>query len=216
MASLSQIINDYLAGPALIRQAVAGMTREQVLARPVPGKWSTLEVVCHLADFEPILADRMKRVIALDRPALLGADENRFAAGLAYHARDLDEELNVIEQTRRQMARILTTVAPEVLSRVGVHNERGPLTLEQLLAAPHVTSRIMSNSLGTNGGLSGWRHKTAKSAMTSHRLMKNCRLEIPSRSARRNHTLLKASFSIPSAYFRSPRATIASNLRAET
>jgi DinB superfamily len=134
MASVSQIINDYLAGPALVRQAVAGMTREQVLARPVPGKWTTLEVVCHLADFEPILADRMKRVIALDRPPLFGADENRFAAELAYHARDLDEELNVIEQTRRQMARILGTLAPEVLSRVGVHNERGPLTLEQLLA----------------------------------------------------------------------------------
>src|SRR5437762_2756490 len=26
------------------------------------------EVVCHIADFEPIMADRMKRVIALDRP----------------------------------------------------------------------------------------------------------------------------------------------------
>jgi uncharacterized damage-inducible protein DinB len=134
MASLPQIINDYLAGPALVRQAVAGMSREQVLARPVPGKWSTLEVVCHLADFEPIFADRMKRVIALDRPPLFGADENRFAAELAYQARDLDEELNVIEQTRRQMARILSVLTPEVLSRVGVHNERGPLTLEQLLA----------------------------------------------------------------------------------
>jgi len=134
MASLPQIIDDYLAGTAMARQAVAGMTREQVLARPVPGKWSTLEVVCHLADFEPIFADRMKRVIALDRPPLFGADENRFAAELAYHARDLDEELILIEQTRRQMARILGTLAPAALARVGVHNERGPLTLEQLLA----------------------------------------------------------------------------------
>jgi hypothetical protein len=33
------------------------MTREQLLARPVPGKWSTQEVVCHLADYEPIYAD---------------------------------------------------------------------------------------------------------------------------------------------------------------
>ena len=42
----------------LLRNAVAGMTREQLVARPVPGRWSTLEVVCHVADFEPILADR--------------------------------------------------------------------------------------------------------------------------------------------------------------
>ena len=134
MPSLPQLVDDYLAGTALLRKAVAGMSREQVLARPVPGKWSTLEVVCHLADFEPILADRMKRVIALDRPSLFGADENRFAAELAYQARDLDEELILIEQTRRQMARILSTLGTDALARVGVHNERGPLTLEQLLA----------------------------------------------------------------------------------
>jgi uncharacterized damage-inducible protein DinB len=134
MSSLSQLVDDYLAGTALLREAVAGMSREQVLARPVPGKWSTLEVVCHLADFEPIFADRMKRVIALDGPALFGADEKRFAAELAYHARDLDEELILIEQTRRQMARILSTLDTDALARVGVHNERGPLTLEQLLA----------------------------------------------------------------------------------
>jgi hypothetical protein len=100
----------------------------------VPGKWSTLEVVCHLADFDPIYADRMKRVIAEDRPALLGADEKCFAAALAYHARDLDEELTLMEQTRRQMARILRTLPEVALQRVGVHNERGPLTLENLLA----------------------------------------------------------------------------------
>src|SRR5213592_1344693 len=103
------LINDYAAGPQALREAVQGMSREQILARPVPGKWSTLEVVCHLADFEPMFADRMKRVIAEERPTLLAADENRFAAALAYQQRDVDEEVAIIEQTRRQMARILRT-----------------------------------------------------------------------------------------------------------
>jgi hypothetical protein len=133
MPALQELIDAYLAGPPALRRAVAGLTREQLLARPVPGKWSTLEVVCHLADFDPILADRMKRIIAEDRPPLLGADEKRFAAALAYHERDLEEELTLIERTRGQLARILRTLPPEALARVGVHNERGPLTLEQLL-----------------------------------------------------------------------------------
>jgi hypothetical protein len=127
------MIESYLAGPGTLRQAVAGMSREQLLARPVAGKWSTLEVVCHLADFDPILADRMKRIIAEDRPALLGADENRFAAALAYHERDVEEELSIIENTRRQMGRILRKLPDEALARVGVHNERGELTLERML-----------------------------------------------------------------------------------
>ena len=74
------------------------------MARPVPGKWSTLEVICHLADFDPILADRIKRILAEDRPQLLGADEKRFAAALAYQERDPEEELALIAQTRSQLA----------------------------------------------------------------------------------------------------------------
>jgi uncharacterized damage-inducible protein DinB len=144
MSTVTQLINDYVAGPKLLREAVQGMSREQLLARPVAGKWSTLEVVCHLADFDPILADRMKRVIAEDRPQLLGADENRFAAALAYHQRQLDEELAIIEQTRAQMARILATLPAEALQRVGLHNERGPRTLEQLLttAGNHILHHV--------------------------------------------------------------------------
>src|SRR5437867_5278652 len=121
MAALQALIEQYLDGPKQLRQAVAGMSREQVLARPVAGKWSTLEVVCHLTDFDPILADRMKRVIAMDRPTLLGADENLFAATLAYHSRDLEEELGILERTRSQMARILRTLPDSALKRLGVH-----------------------------------------------------------------------------------------------
>src|SRR5947208_6481495 len=104
MASLAELVEKYLVGPKTLRQAVAGMTREQLVARPVPGKWSTLEVVCHLADFEPIGADRMKRVIAEDKPTLIGADEKHFASALHYHDRDLEEELTIIDRTRRQTA----------------------------------------------------------------------------------------------------------------
>src|SRR5437660_12597245 len=112
---LAQLIDDYLGGPKTLRQAVAGMSRDQLLARPIAGKWSTLEVVCHLADFDPILADRMKRVIAEEKPSLVGADENRFAAALAYHDRDLDEELTIIDRTRSQIARILRKLPEQAL-----------------------------------------------------------------------------------------------------
>jgi hypothetical protein len=135
MSAPQQLIDSYLAGVKMLRQAVSGMTREQVLARPVPGRWSTLEVVCHLADFEPIYADRMKRIIALEKPSLIGVDEKPFASALAYLERDLEEELTIIEMTRRQMGRILGVLPPEALQRVGIHNECGPQTIEQFLTA---------------------------------------------------------------------------------
>src|SRR5262245_6997075 len=122
MPNLPQMIDAYLAGVGTLRRAVAGMSREQLAARPVAGKWSTLEVVCHLADFDPILADRMKRIIAEDKPTLIGADEKRFAAALAYQNRDAEEELAIIDNTRRQLARILRSLPESALQRVGMHN----------------------------------------------------------------------------------------------
>ncbi len=144
MAKLPSLIEAYLAGSAQLRAAVKGMSREQLVAQPVAGKMSTLEVVCHIADFEPVYADRMKRVIALDNPMLLGADENRFRAALAYHQRDLAEELDIVERTRSQMARILRTLPDAALERRGTHDERGPLTLEKLLTSitDHITHHV--------------------------------------------------------------------------
>ena len=127
------LIEQYLAGPGLLRRAVAGMTRDQLLARPFPGKWSTQEVVCHLADYEPIYADRMKRVIALKEPELLQGDPGLFAARLAYDQRDVEEELALIEITRKQMARILRALKPEDFQRQGGHSRDKALTLEVLL-----------------------------------------------------------------------------------
>src|SRR5215831_13578807 len=140
MSALPLLIDNYLAGIQTVRRAVAGMTREQLLARPVPGKWSTQEVVCHLADYEPIYADRMKRVIALKEPELLPGDPGLFAARLAYDRRDLEEELAFIELTRKQMARILRALKPEDFQRRGRHSRDGALTLEDLLR--RVTAHI--------------------------------------------------------------------------
>jgi len=127
------LIEEYLTGAGLLRRAVSGMTRDQLLARPIPGKWSTQEVVCHVADYEPIYADRMKRVIALEEPELLKGDPQLFAARLAYNHRDIEEELAIIEWTRKQMVRILRMLTPVDFQRRGWHSRDGALTLEVLL-----------------------------------------------------------------------------------
>jgi hypothetical protein len=102
-------------------------------ARPVPGKWSTLEVICHIADFEPVYADRMKRVIAEESPLLLAGDPDLFQARLAYSSRDAEEELTLIQIVRSQMARILKTLPESDFARTGKHSVDGPISLAVLL-----------------------------------------------------------------------------------
>ena len=131
--SHAALIADYLAGPAALRQAIQGMTPAQLNAAPIPGKWSTRQVICHIADFEPVYADRIKRVIAEDEPLLMSGDPDQFAAKLAYDQRGLEIELQLIEVVRRHLASILRTLPAETFQRAGKHSRDGLQTIETLL-----------------------------------------------------------------------------------
>jgi catechol 2,3-dioxygenase-like lactoylglutathione lyase family enzyme len=129
----AELIAAYEAGSDLLRQVVAGMSPEQLRSRPVEGRWSTLEVVCHVGDCEQFFADRMKRTLAMDRPLLVGADGWRYPEAARYHDRDVGEELALVELTRRQAARILKLVPDDAWLRGATHTEAGEVTLRQLL-----------------------------------------------------------------------------------
>src|ERR1700679_4061650 len=113
----AQLIRDYEHGPNLLRAAVAGMVRDQFIARPVADRWSTLEVVCHVSDTEQFFADRIKRTLAMNPPLLVGADGLLYPEAVRYHDRDLEEELTLVGLTRRQVARILKLVPEEAWQR---------------------------------------------------------------------------------------------------
>jgi len=136
----STLIDEYLAGPRKLRDAIAEMTTEQIDAAPVPGKWSTRQIICHIADFEPVYADRMKRALVESEPTVFGCDPDTFATRLAYEQRDIEEELQMIESVRRHMARILRTLNADDFQRTVNHAASGPLTVEQLLT--NITNHI--------------------------------------------------------------------------
>src|SRR5215204_7620207 len=128
-----ELIDQYLAGPDLVANAVARMSIDQLNATPVAGKWSTRQVVCHLADFEPIYADRMKRVIAEQCPTFFGGDPDTFAAHLSYDHRSISAEMSLLTAVRQHTAAILRELKAEDFQRIGNHAEAGRMTLEDLL-----------------------------------------------------------------------------------
>ncbi len=69
--SAADLISAYEWGVADLHAALSGMTDDELRRRPVPGKWNTLEVVCHVSDCEQFFADRMKRTLAMDRPLVV-------------------------------------------------------------------------------------------------------------------------------------------------
>jgi hypothetical protein len=109
------------------------MPAEHLNVRTPPGKWSVLEVVCHLADSDVIYAERIRRVIAEHEPTLFNLEPDDFERTLAYHLRDISQELSLIPAIRRQTSRILRSIPTDAWQRKGIHSTDGPLTLRQLV-----------------------------------------------------------------------------------
>lgn len=127
-------IDAYEAGPAKLRAAVAGLTREHLTARPGPGDWSVLEVVVHVADSDAIAIDRMKRMVIEDNPPLLYADETAYVNKLCTHDQDLEDALTLLEVGRRQFARVLRKLPAAAFARTGHHNRGGTKTVGGMVA----------------------------------------------------------------------------------
>ena len=68
----------------------------------------------HHAHELAFMADRMKRVIAEDKPTLVGADEKKFSEALCYHDRDVQEELAIMQDDRAKLAVELDGAAARV------------------------------------------------------------------------------------------------------
>lgn len=128
-----ELVDLYLAGPAKLRAAVAGLDRAQLVARPIEGRWTVLEVVCHVADTDANIAHRIKRVLAEDRPVFERVRPDLMAGALAYHSRDAAEELALVELGRQQISRILRTLAPLEWERTGVVGDRGDRSVAQMV-----------------------------------------------------------------------------------
>jgi hypothetical protein len=134
------LVEDYIAGPEILRRSVSGMSGLELAASPVQFNWSTRQVVLHLSDFDLMYANHMKLVIAETEPALIGGDSKLFAARLGYERRNVDEEIRMISAVRQHMGNILRSIDVRDFERRGIHAIEGPLTLVDLLqrATDHI------------------------------------------------------------------------------
>lgn len=130
---IAELIERYAADATIYARDLAGLTETDLDARPVAGQWTIRELVWHVVDSDVILGDRMRRIIAEDRPSLIGFDETLFAERLFYQQRDLAPAVKLFEVNRLVMTDILRRLQASDFERVGIHSEAGPLTLLQML-----------------------------------------------------------------------------------
>jgi hypothetical protein len=116
-----------------LERRTAGLD-DAVIRRPeVPGKWSVLEVIQHLADTEVVYAWRTRQILTQDRPAIQGYDQDAWARTLGYDSADLAVALGQLRGVRTANLRLWRSLTPAQLARVGLHSERGPESMDLVL-----------------------------------------------------------------------------------
>jgi uncharacterized damage-inducible protein DinB len=130
-------IDKYEAGGEHLAQSIRGLTREDLLA-PAPdvpnaGKWTIQQVVIHLMDSDLISIDRMKRLISMENPLLVGYDENLFTKHLMPEEQSAEDAVTILKLAFKNFARVLRKLPDSAFERKGTHNERGPVTLGEYL-----------------------------------------------------------------------------------
>src|SRR3954465_3807669 len=133
MAFDRTLIDKYEAGGDHLAQAIRGLTRDDLNApppnQPGLGKWTIQQVVIHLMDSDLISMDRMKRLISMENPLLVGYDENLFIQHLMPEEQSAEDAVTISKLAFKNFARVLRKLPDEAFDRKGTHNERGPVTL---------------------------------------------------------------------------------------
>lgn len=110
---------------AWLRDATSGLDDSMLRTPELPGKWSIIDVLRHLADSELIYRYRMRRIVAEPGFPILGYDQDAWAHRLRYAEADADETLAEFEALRRANLIWLRSLGDDELERTGRHDERG-------------------------------------------------------------------------------------------
>lgn len=120
--------------PKRLQEAVKGVPKKILLWTPAPGKWSILEIVCHMRDMErDAYLTRYQRILNEENPSLEDIDGDFYALERRYRRDKLSAAMKEWKALRREVMRLLKGVKAAQWERGGVNEIDGPLTMGTLL-----------------------------------------------------------------------------------
>jgi hypothetical protein len=142
MSDIPELLERLRRGAELVAVSITGAAGSELDFVPEPGKWSIRQIVAHLSDSEIAAAMRLRRIIAEENPKLEAYDQDAWASNLDYGRRKPSQSLETFRRIRAENYELLKELPEAAFGRVGLHTERGPLTLKQLtqLIAEHAES----------------------------------------------------------------------------
>ena len=123
---------------------VSGASAASLRARPAPEKWSTGEILAHLADAELVTGYRLRLVLGSPGVAIPAYDQARWAVSGHYDTRDPLKSVEQFRVLRDVNLMLLESLEPDEWRYYGVHSERGRESIEVIvrMAAGHDINHV--------------------------------------------------------------------------
>ena len=109
---------------------VAGASKQRLGKKPAPGKWSTNEILAHLAECEVVFGYRLRAILGAPGTPIQPFDQDQWAAAGDYAARDAKKSLALFRAVRTANLDLLHGLKPEQWKLSGMHAERGEESIE--------------------------------------------------------------------------------------
>ncbi len=116
--------------PAALGGLVSDHRPEVMRARPCADKWTSNEILGHLADAEWVFGYRLRAILTESRPALPPFDQDRWVERSGHNERRPADLLGLFGALREFNLMLWEALTPADLHRSGVHETRGEETLE--------------------------------------------------------------------------------------
>ena len=113
------------SSPQKLASLLAGKSKEQIMRRPAPEKWSASEIAAHLSDTEIAVAWRIRQILGTNGIRVQAFDQDAWANTFDYEHRDPAASVELFRVLRAANVALLKSVPKRLWDNYGVHEERG-------------------------------------------------------------------------------------------
>lgn len=133
LESRNRLIEQIASTPLRMRQAIAGLSEQQLNTPYREGGWTVRQVVHHVPDSHLNAYIRFKWALTEDEPTIKPYDEGAWATLKDSELTPVDVSLTLLESLHARWTVLLRSLKAEDFQRKFVHPESGPHDVDWLL-----------------------------------------------------------------------------------
>lgn len=143
------------SAPDVFDRLLDGLTPAEADYRPDADRFTIREVIAHLAEWEPIFLERIRRICQEEVPLLEGYDEEALAIEHDYAHSDVWVQARLFRERREELVTFLQSLTPEQWHRLGNRPEIGMVSIEGIALLIPLHDTYHANQIGEYRGAIG-------------------------------------------------------------